>query len=76
MTETKQLGLKQVYFSARMKSVINGVVIICVDESGSMLDLVIHTRSWQAFLPDCRCWTRSFVIFDNQSVVDLLTSVE
>ena len=42
-TETKQLVLKQVYFSARMKKYNQWRVIICVDESGSMLDSVIHS---------------------------------
>ena len=42
-TETKQLMLKQVYFSARMKKYNQWRVIICVDESGSMLDSVIHS---------------------------------
>ena len=41
--EQEQLILKQVYFSSRMKKYNTWRVIICVDESGSMLDSVIHS---------------------------------
>ena len=69
-TETKQLVLKQVYFSARMKKYNQWRVIICVDESGSMLDSVIHSAVMAGIFARLPMLDTKLVIFDT-SVVDL-----
>ncbi len=69
-TETKQLVLKQVYFSARMKKYNQWRVIICVDESGSMLDSVIHSAVMVGIFARLPMLDTKLVIFDT-SVVDL-----
>ncbi len=69
-TETKQLMLKQVYFSARMKKYNQWRVIICVDESGSMLDSVIHSAIMAGIFAHLPMLDTKLVIFDT-NVVDL-----
>lgn len=69
-TEAKQLVLKQVYFSARMKKYNQWRVIICVDESGSMLDSVIHSAVMAGIFARLPMLDTKLVIFDT-SVVDL-----
>lgn len=69
-TETKQLILKQVYFGARMKKYNQWRVIICVDESGSMLDSVIHSAVMAGIFAHLPMLDTKLVIFDT-SVVDL-----
>lgn len=69
-TETKQLVLKQVYFSARMKKYNQWRVIICVDESGSMLDSVIHSAVMAGIFARLPMLDTKLIIFDT-SVVDL-----
>ena len=73
-TETKQLVLKQVYFSSRMKKYNQWRVIICVDESGSMLDSVIHSAVMAGIFARLPMLDTRLVIFDT-NVVDLSGSV-
>ncbi len=69
-TEQGQLMLKQVYFSARMKKYNQWRVIICVDESGSMLDSVIHSAVMAGIFAKLPMLDVRLVIFDT-NVVDL-----
>lgn len=69
-TEKKQLVLKQVYFSSRMKKYNQWRVIICVDESGSMLDSVIHSAVMAGIFARLPMLDTKLVIFDT-NVVDL-----
>ena len=69
-TETKQIILKQVYFSSRMKKYNQWRVIICVDESGSMLDSVIHSAVMAGIFARLPMLDTRLVIFDT-NVVDL-----
>lgn len=68
--EQKQLVLKQVYFNARMKKFNIWHVIICVDESGSMLDSVIHSAVMAGIFAKMPMLDTKLVIFDT-NVVDL-----
>lgn len=69
-TETGQMILKQVYFSSRMKKYNQWRVIICVDESGSMLDSVIHSAIMVGIFARLPMLDTRLVIFDT-NVVDL-----
>ncbi len=69
-TDTKQIILKQVYFSSRMKKYNQWRVIICVDESGSMLDSVIHSAVMAGIFAKLPMLDTRLVIFDT-NVVDL-----
>lgn len=69
-TETGQIILKQVYFSSRMKKYNQWRVIICVDESGSMLDSVIHSAIMAGIFARLPMLDTRLVIFDT-NVVDL-----
>lgn len=69
-TEAGQLILKQVYFSSRMKKYNQWRVIICVDESGSMLDSVIHSAIMAGIFARLPMLDTRLVIFDT-NVVDL-----
>ncbi|MDE7297925.1 MAG: VWA domain-containing protein, partial [Lachnospiraceae bacterium] len=68
--ERDQLVLKDVYFSARMKRYNSWRVIICVDESGSMLDSVIHSAVMAGIFAKLPMLDTKLVIFDT-NVVDL-----
>ncbi len=68
--EKEQLILKNVYFNARMKKYNQWRVIICVDESGSMLDSVIHSAIMAGIFSKLPMLDTKLVIFDT-SVVDL-----
>lgn len=68
--ERGELILKDVYFSARMKRYNSWRVIICVDESGSMLDSVIHSAVMAGIFAKLPMLETKLVIFDT-SVVDL-----
>ncbi len=69
-TESKQLILQQVYFSSRMKRYNPWRVILCVDESGSMLDSVIYSAVTAGIFARLPVLETKLVIFDT-SVVDL-----
>lgn len=68
--ERGELILKDVYFSARMKRYNSWRVIICVDESGSMLDSVIHSAVMAGIFSKLPMLETKLVIFDT-NVVDL-----
>ena len=69
-TENRQLVLKNVYFNSRMKKYNQWRVIICVDESGSMLDSVIHSAIMAGIFAKLPMLDTKLVIFDT-NVVDL-----
>lgn len=69
-TQNEQLVLKQVYFNSRMKKYNQWRVIICVDESGSMLDSVIHSAVMAGIFARLPMMDTRLVIFDT-NVVDL-----
>ncbi|MGN0394414.1 MAG: VWA domain-containing protein, partial [Coprococcus sp.] len=69
-TQNEQLVLKQVYFNSRMKKYNQWRVIICVDESGSMLDSVIHSAVMAGIFAKLPMLDTRLVIFDT-NVVDL-----
>lgn len=73
--EKQQIILKNVYFNARMKKYNQWRVIICVDESGSMLDSVIHTAIMAGIFSKLPMLDTKLVIFDT-NVVDLSGYVE
>lgn len=69
-TEQQRIVLKQVYFNARQKRYNQWRVIICVDESGSMLDSVIHSAVMAGIFAKMPMLDTKLVIFDT-NVVDL-----
>jgi len=73
--ENGQLILKNVYFNSRMKKYNQWRVIICVDESGSMLDSVIHSAIMAGIFAKLPMLDTKLVIFDT-NVVDLSGYVE
>ena len=73
--DNRQLVLKDVYFSSRMKKYNQWRVIICVDESGSMLDSVIHSAIMAGIFAKLPMLDTRLVIFDTH-VVDLGGYVE
>lgn len=68
--ENERLVLKDVYFSSRTKRYNKWRVIISVDESGSMLDSVIHSAVMAGIFAKLPMIDTRLVIFDT-SVVDL-----
>lgn len=73
--ERQQLVLHQVYFHSRMKRYHQWRVVICVDESGSMLDSVIHSAVMAGIFAELPMLDTRLVIFDT-NVVDLSGHVE
>lgn len=73
--EREQLVLQQVYFHSRMKRYHRWRVIVCVDESGSMLDSVIHSAVMAGIFARLPMLDTRLVIFDTH-VVDLSGHVE
>lgn len=69
-TENQRILLKQVYFNARIKRFNRYRVIICVDESGSMLDSVIHSAVMAGIFAKLPMLDTKLVIFDT-NIVDL-----
>ena len=74
-SEQEQIILKNVYFNSRMKKYNQWRVIICVDESGSMLDSVIHSAIMAGIFSKLPMLDTKLVIFDT-NVVDLSGYVE
>lgn len=68
--DKNQLILKRVYFHSRMKRFHQWRVVICVDESGSMLDSVIHSAIMAGIFAKLPMLDTRLVIFDT-NVVDL-----
>lgn len=73
--EEQCLLLEQVYFSSRVRKYIQWRVIIAVDESGSMLDSVIHSAVMAGIFARLPMIDTRLVIFDTQ-VVDLSGCLE
>lgn len=73
--ESERLYLKQIYFYSRCKRFNRWRVIICVDESGSMLDSVIHSAVMAGIFARLPMLDTKLVIFDT-NVVDLSGYVE
>lgn len=69
-SERKKLVLERVYFSARVRKYNTWRVIIAVDESGSMLDSVIHSAVMAGIFAGLPMLDTRLVIFDT-NVVDL-----
>lgn len=70
-----QLILKNIYFNSRMRKFNQWRVIICVDESGSMLDSVIYSAIMAGIFAKLPMLDTKLVIFDT-NVVDLSGYVE
>ncbi len=68
--EKGRLMLEQVYFSSRTRRYNRWRVVIAVDESGSMLDSVIHSAVMAGIFARLPMLDTRLVIFDTQ-VVDL-----
>ena len=74
-TEQQRLVLEKVYFNARTMKYNTWRVIIAVDESGSMLDSVIHSAVMAGIFAKLPMLDTRLVIFDTQ-VVDLSADLE
>ena len=68
--EHKRLMLEKVHFNGRIKRYNPWQVILCVDESGSMLSSVIHSAVMAGIFAKMPMLDTKLVIFDT-SVVDL-----
>lgn len=68
--ENKRLILEKVYFSQRIKKFNTWRVVIAVDESGSMLDSVIHSAVMAGIFAKLPMIDTKLVIFDT-NIVDL-----
>lgn len=68
--ENKRLVLERVYFNARVKKYNTWRVVIAVDESGSMMDSVIHSAVMAGIFAGLPMLDTRLVIFDT-NVVDL-----
>ncbi len=68
--EREKLILDRVYFNSRMKKYNNWRIVIAVDESGSMLDSVIHSAVTAGIFAKLPMLDTRLVIFDT-NVVDL-----
>lgn len=68
--QEKRLVLENVYFNSRVRKFNKWRVVIAVDESGSMLDSVIHSAIMAGIFARLPMLDTKLVIFDTQ-VVDL-----
>ncbi len=73
--ENKRLMLEHVYFNGRTTRYSKWRVVIAVDESGSMLDSVIHSAVMAGIFVKLPMLDTRLVIFDTQ-VVDLSSHLE
>lgn len=73
--EKEQILLEQVYFHGRTRRYSTWRVVIAVDESGSMLDSVIHSAVMAGIFAKLPMLETKLVIFDTQ-VVDLSGHLE
>ncbi|WP_336296781.1 VWA domain-containing protein [Clostridium ganghwense] len=73
--ERNQLIVDQVYFNRRVKSYNKWNVIIAVDESGSMLDSIIHSAVMAGIFAKLPMLKTNLIIFDTQ-VVDLSDHID
>lgn len=74
-TEQERILLEQVYFHGRTRKYSQWRVIIAVDESGSMLDSVIHSAVMAGIFAKLPMLDTRLVIFDTQ-VVDLSSHMD
>lgn len=74
-TEQERIMLEQVYFHGRTRKYSQWRVIIAVDESGSMLDSVIHSAVMAGIFAKLPMLDTRLVIFDTQ-VVDLSSHMD
>jgi predicted metal-dependent peptidase len=74
-TEKCRLVLDKVYFYSRIKKYQQWKIIVCVDESGSMLDSVIHSAIMAGIFAKLPMLETKLVIFDT-NIVDLSDYVE
>lgn len=74
-TEQERIMLEQVYFHGRTRKYSRWRVIIAVDESGSMLDSVIHSAVMAGIFAKLPMLDTRLVIFDTQ-VVDLSSHMD
>lgn len=73
--EKKRLCLEQICFSSRTRKYSEWRVVIAVDESGSMLDSVIHSAVMAGIFSSLPMLDTRLVIFDTQ-VVDLSSHLD
>ncbi len=73
--ESKRLMLQRVYFHSRVKRYHTWRIILAVDESGSMLDSVIHSAVMAGIFARLPMLDTRLVIFDT-NVVDLSGYIE
>lgn len=73
--ESKRLMLSRVYFHSRIKRYHTWRIILAVDESGSMLDSIIHSAVMAGIFAKLPMLDTRLVIFDTQ-VVDLSGYIE
>ncbi len=73
--ENQRLMLEQVYFNSHVRRYSQWRVIIAVDESGSMLDSVIHSAVMAGIFARLPMLDTKLVIFDTQ-VVDLSSHLD
>lgn len=73
--EQERIMLEQVYFHGRTRRYSQWRVVIAVDESGSMLDSVIHSAVMAGIFARLPMLDTRLVIFDTQ-VVDLSSHLE
>ncbi|MBP3270915.1 MAG: VWA domain-containing protein [Ruminococcus sp.] len=73
--DTRQLVLKEVWFTERVKRYCNKTVILAVDESGSMMDSVIYSAVMAQIISKLPLTKIHLVVFDT-SVLDLTGCVE
>jgi len=73
--ETKRLMVEHVYFNGRTRRYNKWRIVIAVDESGSMLDSVIHSAVMAGIFVKLPMLDTRLVIFDTQ-VVDLSSHLD
>lgn len=73
--ENRQLVLSKIYFHSRLKRYHTWRIILVVDESGSMLDSVIHSAVMAGIFAKLPMLDTRLVIFDT-NVVDLSGYIE
>lgn len=73
--EKRRLVLEKVFFYSRIKKYQQWKIIVCVDESGSMLDSVIHSAIMAGIFAKLPMLDTKLVIFDT-NIVDLSDYVE
>ena len=68
--ESKQLIVQNIYFSARNQKLIPWRVILCIDQSGSMIDSIIYSAVIAGILAGLPTVELKLILFDT-NVVDL-----